>query len=246
MAASTAWVSGASRGIGREIAIRLAKDGFALALNARTASADLEATAALIRETGGTAELFPADLTDADAATAAMRAAETSLGPLAVVVANAGINLTQPVFLTSPDSWHKVLAANLDSAFWQVKFAARSMMRQRAGRIVFITSDAALMGDALHDAYSASKAGILGLMRSAARELAPLGVTVNAIAPGPIDTAMTASLTEANRAKQTATIPMGRFGRPSEIASAVSFLVSSDASYITGQVLPVDGGMNTK
>ena len=246
MAMKTAWVSGASRGIGREISIRLSADGYALALNAYTDAEGLNATFKTICDKGNACKLFLGDIAKAENANDLMHAAELELAPLDVVIVNAGVNLAQPVFLTSPENWRKVIETNLDSAFWQVKFAARSMMRRRTGRIVLISSDAALMGDALHGAYSASKAGILGLMRSTARELASFGITVNAIAPGPIETAMTAGLSEANRSKQTATIPMGRFGRPSEIASVVSFLVSPDASYITGQVLSVDGGMNTK
>lgn len=240
--AKVAWVSGASRGIGRAVALRLAADGFTLALSASRASDELKAVAAEIKAAGGTAEIFPANIADAEETTTAIAAA-ASLGPVGVCVICAGINLSQPVFMTSPDAWRKVIATNLDSAFWQTKAVSRLMMRARAGRIIYISSDAALSGDALHAAYSASKAGILGLMRSTARELAPFGITVNAVAPGPVDTDMTASLAPAARQRQTDLIPMKRFGKPEEIAAAIAFLASDDASYITGQTLSIDGGL---
>ena len=242
--AKVAWVSGASRGIGRAVALRLASDGFALALSASRASDELKAVAAEIKATGGTAEIFPANIADAEETAAAINAAATALGPVGVCVICAGINLSQPVFMTSPDAWHKVIATNLDSAFWQTKAVSRLMMRARAGHIIYISSDAAISGDALHAAYSASKAGILGLMRSTARELAPFGITVNAVAPGPVDTDMTASLAPAARQRQTDLIPMKRFGKPEEIAAAIAFLASDDAAYITGQTLSIDGGLN--
>lgn len=240
--AKVAWVSGASRGIGRAVALRLAADGFTLALSASRASDELKAVAAEIKAAGGTAEIFPANIADAEETTTAIAAA-ASLGPVGVCVICAGINLSQPVFMTSPDAWRKVIATNLDSAFWQTKAVSRIMMRARAGRIIYISSDAALSGDALHAAYSASKAGILGLMRSTARELAPFGITVNAVAPGPVDTDMTASLAPAARQRQTDLIPMKRFGKPEEIAAAIAFLASDDAAYITGQTLSIDGGL---
>lgn len=238
-----AWVSGASRGIGRAVALRLAADGYAIALSASRPSEAIEEVAAEIAASGGTAKIFTADVTDEAALVAAMASAATDIGDIAVCAICAGINLTSPIFTTSPSAWHKVIATNLDSAYLQTRAVAKSMMRRHGGRIIYISSDAALSGDALHAAYSASKAGILGLMRSTARELAHFGVTVNAVAPGPIDTDMTASLSEAQRSRQIELIPMKRFGKPEEVAGVVAFLASDEAAYITGQTIQIDGGL---
>lgn len=238
-----AWVSGASRGIGRAVALRLASDGYAVALSASKQSEALEEVASKIAETGGVSKVFPADVTDEVALVTAMDRAAEEIGDIAVCAICAGINLSSPIFATSPTAWHRVIATNLDSAYLQTKSVAKSMMRRRNGRIIYISSDAALNGDALHAAYSASKAGILGLMRSTARELAHFGITVNAVAPGPIETDMTASLSETQRQRQMELIPMKRFGRPEEVAAAVAFLASEDAAYITGQTIRIDGGL---
>jgi 3-oxoacyl-[acyl-carrier protein] reductase len=242
----TALVTGASRGIGRAIALALAADGCRVAVNYRASQADAEAVAAAIRSAGGEAQAFPADIADPVQAAELVRQVEAALGPVTVLVCSAGIIRTQLLALARLEDWRAVMAANLDSAFVLTKAVSRGMVRLRRGRIVYISSDAAILGDLMRAAYSASKSGLLGLSRTAARELAASSVTVNAVAPGIIDTALIADMPETRRAKQLAAIPLGRFGKPEEVAGVVRFLCSDAASYITGQTICVDGGLNTK
>lgn len=239
----TALVTGAAKGIGRAIALALASDGFRVAVHYRSSQADAEAVVSAIRDAGGEAEAFAADLADAPQADALVKAVEAWSGGIHTFASNAGILKGQLIALTKPEEWREVMAANLDAAFLLTKAISRPMARRKTGRIIYISSDAGLMGDLMRAAYSASKAGLLGLMKTAARELAASNVTVNAVAPGIIATDMTADIPETRRAKQVAAIPMARFGAPEEVAGVVAFLASDAAAWITGQTLCVDGGL---
>ena len=239
----TALVTGAAKGIGRAIALALARDGFSVAIHYRASQTEAEATAAAIRETGGTAKTFQADLADPAQADALVKAVEQTLGPVHTLVSNAGIMKSQLIAFTKFEEWREVMTANLDAAFLLTKAVSRPMARQKAGRIIYISSDAGLLGDLMRAAYSASKAGLFGLAKTAARELAASRVTVNAVAPGIIATDMTADIPETRRAKQLAAIPMARFGTAEEVAGVVRFLASDDAAWITGQTVCVDGGL---
>jgi len=242
----TALVTGAAKGIGRAIALALARDGFQVAVHYRASQTGAEAVAAAIRAAGGAAEAFAADLADPAQADALVKAVEQRLGPVHTLVSNAGILKGTLIALSKFDEWREVMAANLDAAFALTKAVSRGMARRRAGRIVYISSDAGLMGDLMRAAYSASKAGLLGLAKTAARELAASGVTVNAVAPGIIATDMTADIPETRRVKQLAAIPLGRFGAPEDVAAVVRFLASDEAAWITGQTLCVDGGLRMR
>ncbi|MDD4017541.1 MAG: 3-oxoacyl-ACP reductase FabG [Kiritimatiellae bacterium] len=239
----TALVTGAAKGIGRAIALALARDGFRVAVHYRSSPAAAEATAGTIRAAGGEASAFAADLADPAQTAALVKAVEQSLGPIHTLVCNAGIMKNQLIAFTTLEEWREVMTANLDAAFLLTKAVSRPMARQKAGRIIYISSDAGLLGDLMRAAYSASKAGLFGLAKTAARELAASGVTVNAVAPGIIATDMTSGIPETRRAKQLAAIPLGRFGNPEEVAGAVRFLASDEAAWITGQTLCVDGGL---
>ncbi|MBP7638428.1 MAG: 3-oxoacyl-ACP reductase FabG [Kiritimatiellae bacterium] len=253
----TALVTGSAKGIGRAIALALARDGFRVAVHYRSSQAEAQATVAAIRAAGGTAEAFAADLAwngqpggadapvRADPAAALVAAVEAWSGPsgLHTLVCNAGIIKSQLIAFTRFEEWRDVMTANLDSAFLLTKAVARLMARRKAGRIIYISSDAGLLGDLMRAAYSASKAGLFGLAKTAARELAASNVTVNAVAPGIITTDMTADIPESRRAKQLDAIPLARFGTPEEVAGCVRFLASDAAGWITGQTLCVDGGL---
>lgn len=241
-----ALVTGAAKGIGRAIALALARDGFHVAIHYHTSHEEALETVRSIQSAGGTAKAFSADFSIPEQIPDLVKQVEGCLGPIHTLICNAGTLKTNLLAMTSLDDWRAVMAVNLDAAFLLTKAVTRNMAKQRAGRIIYIASDAGLTGDLLRAAYSASKAGLLGLAKTAARELAPSGITVNAVCPGLIETDMTADIPGTRIEKQLEMIPMKRLGRPEEVARAVRFLASEDSAWITGQALSVDGGLYTK
>lgn len=234
-----AMVTGSTRGIGRAIAQAFAEAGAAVAVIGRDQARSEEAAAAI----GGVAKGFACDVTQNDSVTACVEAIEGSLGVIDILVNNAGVTRDN-VFLRLQDAdFDLVLEANLKGAFRTIRAASRGMMKRRWGRIINISSVVGLIGNRGQANYAASKAGLLGLTKTIARELAGRGVTVNAIAPGFIETDMTAALTPEQREALSKQIPLERLGSPADVAAAALFLASEGAGYITGQVLVVDGGM---
>ena len=239
-----ALVTGASRGIGAAIALELARGGAEVALLARSLE-NLEATAAAIREAGGTPHCFAADVGDAAQFEAAIGEAHKALGRLDILVNNAGITRDRLIIQMKDDDWDQVLQVNLRSAFVASKAAAKIMLRQKSGRIIQISSVIGVIGNAGQSNYAASKAGTIGLVKSLAKELASRSITVNAVAPGYVETDMTSVLPEKVREGILSQIPLGRIGSAGDIAPLVRFLAGPGSSYITGQVFHVDGGMVT-
>ncbi|HEX5215399.1 MAG TPA: 3-oxoacyl-ACP reductase FabG [Vicinamibacterales bacterium] len=241
MAGRVALVTGASRGIGAAIAKMLAARGAIVVAAARGEHA--APTVEAIRAAGGIADVLTLDVTDAAAVTAAVAAIVERHGRLDILVNNAGITRDQLMLRMKRDDWDAVLATNLTAAFVAAQAALKPMIKQRAGRIINITSVVGQSGNAGQANYAASKAGLIGFTKALAQEVASRNVTVNAVAPGLIDTDMTKAISDGAQDDWASKIPLKRLGSPDEVASAVAFLASDEASYITGHVLAVNGGM---
>jgi 3-oxoacyl-[acyl-carrier protein] reductase len=239
----TALVTGASRGIGRAIALRLAAEGANVVVNYNANADAANEVAQAIRQSDAEAHVVQADVARASEVDRLVQAALEKFGRIDVLVNNAGITRDTLIMRMTEDDWDAVLDTNLKSAFLVTKAVLRPMLRQRAGRIVNITSISGVMGNPGQANYSASKAGLIGLTRSTAREVASRSITCNAIAAGVVDTEIWSGVPQAAIDAMLQLIPAGRKGTPEDIAEAVAFLGSDAASYITGQVLNVDGGM---
>src|SRR5215831_1466508 len=238
-----ALVTGASRGIGKAIAAKLAAQGALVVCAARGDNAG--AIAGEIGAAGGRADAITLDVTDDEALAKAPSEILGRHGRLDVVVSNAGITRDQLLLRMKRDDWDSVIATNLTATFTLCQAALKPMIKQRGGRFVAISSVVGQSGNAGQANYAASKAGLIGFCKSVAREVASRGITVNVVAPGLIETDMTRALTEDSRGDWAAKIPLGRLGSPADVAHAVCFLASDEASYITGHVLAVNGGMYT-
>lgn len=236
-------ITGASRGIGRSIALRFARDGARVGINYRQNTAAAEATAEDVSRLGGEPLLLPGDVSDQAAVAAVFETLLGRWGRLDVLVNNAGIVRDTLLLRMSDDDWDGVIASNLRSAFLCTRAALRTMLRQRSGRIVNLSSISGIRGNAGQANYSASKAALIGFTKSVAREVASRGITVNAVAPGLIETDITAQMPEKAREALVEQIPLGRMGTTEEVAEVVRFLASVHAGYITGQAIVVDGGL---
>lgn len=240
---NVALVTGGSRGIGRAVCLELARQGAEVAVNYAGNSAAAEETAELCRALGVEAEVFQADVSDPAACDALIAAVKERFGRLDILVNNAGISRDGLLMTAREEDFTRTLDTNLKGAYFCTKAASKVMLRQKYGRIVCLSSIVGLRGNPGQTAYAASKAGVLGLVKAAAKELAGRDITVNTVAPGYIETDMTAALPDKAKDAMLATIPKGRPGSPEEVARAVAFFAAPENSYITGQVLCVDGGM---
>ena len=235
----TALVTGSTRGIGREIAAVLAACGAKIAVAGRDQAKAAQVATAI----GGGAQGFGADMSDGAQVTKLVEEVEAAFGSLDILVNNAGLTRDNLLIRIKDEDWDAVLDANLKGAFAAIRAATRGMMKRRWGRIINISSVVGITGNKGQASYAASKAGMLGLTKAVAQELASRNILVNAIAPGFIETEMTAALSGEQRAALAERIPLARLGTPTDVANAVAFLASEQAAYITGQVLVVDGGM---
>ena len=238
-----ALVTGASRGIGAVVACRLAQAGAKVGVNYHTSSEAAEIIVDLVNKSGGDALLVGGDVSQEDNAERVVKELVDYYGSIDILVNNAGINKDQLLIRMKSEDFDSVMDVNLRGAFLCTRFAMTHMIRQRSGRVINMSSVVGLSGNPGQANYAAAKAGLVGLTKAVAREVASRNVTVNALAPGYITTAMVDELNEETQEKILSNIPMGRFGTPEDVAEAVVFLASDGASYITGQVLTIDGGM---
>jgi 3-oxoacyl-[acyl-carrier protein] reductase len=236
-------VTGASRGIGRSVAIELAKLGAKVVINYAGNEAAAEEVKSIIVAAGGQAIVVKADVGNVEAVDAMVNETINTFGKIDILVNNAGITRDNLLMRMKEEDWDAVININLKGVFVCTKAVSRIMMKQRSGKIINMTSVVGVMGNAGQANYAAAKAGVIGFTKSMAKELASRGITVNAIAPGYISTDMTAVLSEQLKEDLAKKIPVGRLGRPEDVAAAVAFLASDLANYITGQTLNVDGGM---
>ncbi len=243
LSGKSALVTGASRGIGRAIALRLATQGADIAFSYPGNAAAAAETTAAIEALGRRALAVQADVSDGSSADGVVKAALEAYGKVDILVNNAGITRDDLIMRMTEEAWRSVLETNLFGAFWMIKAVTRSMLKARGGRIINMTSVSGQAGQTGQANYSAAKAGLIGLTKATARELASRGITVNAVAPGFVLTELTQDLPDPLKAEITSRTPLGRFGTTEEVAYAVAFLASDEAAYITGQVLAVDGGL---